>query len=123
MGSALGLVTNFSRLFLSQAIKTSLRFLGIRKTVSTQKIVIPLNGIPSRDEINSAIQNSHCAATAQFIAVVELLGEKGLLEASDQDFLQRRKTYWLSQFDQMLAQQKDAVLKDTLDDFRRRTKG
>lgn len=91
----------------------------------TQKIMIPLNlpGIPTRDEVNSIVQNSHCTSTAQFIAIIELLSMKGLLDEGDQDFLQKRKTYWLSQFDQMIAHNKDEALKAALDDFRRRSKG
>lgn len=86
--------------------------------------MIPLNlqGIPSKEEVNSVVQNSHCTSTAQFIAIIELLSMKGIMDEEDQAFLQKRKTYWLSQFDQMVAQKKDDALKDALDDFRRRSK-
>lgn len=107
-------------------LRLLLRLLGIKKRqVSVQKLMIPLTlpGIPSREEVNSVVQNSHCTSTAQFIAIVELLAMKGILEDDDQDFLQKRKTYWLSQFDQMVAQRKDDALKEALDDFRRRSKG
>jgi hypothetical protein len=79
-----------------------------------------LNILGMQDEFNKALQNCHTVNTAKFLALVERLAEKGLLDEDDQIMIQKRETYWISQIDQMVAQNKEEAIKAAVEDFKKK---
>lgn len=72
------------------------------------------------DEVNSTVQNCHCVNSAQFLALMENLHEKGILDDEDAERINKRKLYWISQMDQMIAQAKDDAMQEVLKEFLRK---
>lgn len=71
------------------------------------------------DEVNSTVQNCHCVSAAQYLALLEKLHEKGILDDEDGEAIYKRKLYWISQLDQMIAQAKEDAIKDAIRQFKK----